>query len=1156
MVLGNSRSVRSIVALAGVAGGVCAMPALAQQTSGAGTSAIATEGSTPDLVGMNAASKLDAAAALLTAGKATQAQRLLLAITSPSSVATLTNKERARADMLLANTQARLRKMSPIERSLDSAEDALSRGDLRTAEGQADAVTKAPKATNEQSTRARELITQARTRRAELDGSAGEALDAAVRDFDSGHYARAKAGLDAIHRSGVSLSADQRDELALYQARLVELENARGEVFELPDTVDLGMLQPGVVRRREPVPLSKPVEMPVQPAPSAPAPAPTPAPASVQPVMPAPVAAPAPAPQPEMSQPVDLIEMARRVEAENLIREADAAFDAGRVREAAEKYSRATAVYANQLTGDQRQHAENRLAESRLRLDVSPAGSGGVLGSLVSQNQVIKDQTVAEFNNDLTQARRALETGDVPRARDLAARANLRMSTARQLFSTAEIEAYEKEINDFRSAIDASEATIASDEARDREDKLRDEAAKAAQESAQGKARKIDESLARVRSLQQEQKYEEALQVVEQILFLDPINPSGLVLRDTLRDVLIFRRSQGYEARKERSYIDQELQNEDAMVAPSGIMGYPDDWANISYRRGEPIAFADSEENRRSLAVLESKRIPVAFNDTPLQNIVGFLSQVTNLNIDVDWQSLEQVGINADDPVTLNLTNVPVKTVLDRVIEKVGSSDPTSGAAWSITDGVLTIASREVINKNKVLVIYDIRDLLIEIPDYPDAPELDLQNVLQQSGQGGGGGGRSPFEQPDDEDREGRTLQERTDELIDIITTNVDQQGWQENGGEVGFIQQLQGQLIITNTPSNHRQIFGLLSKLREVRAMQINVETRFLLVSQDFFEQIGFDLDVYFNTDNNQVRAARAQRPTTRANDFFDPVSTRLSPTFPTSGTGSNSLRTPLPSPLSVVGAPQNSLGLAEGLIQSDFASDILGQAPALGVAGQFLDDIQVDFLVKATQADRRTVGLTAPRLTFTNGQIANIYVVTQISFVSDLQPVVSESAVGFDPDLAAVSEGVVMLVEGTVSADRRYVTMNIDAAVSRVDGFVDTPVTAVAGGQLVNSAATQSFIQRPTVTVTRVQTTVTVPDQGTILMGGQRLTTESESESGVPVLSKIPILNRFFTNRVVAKSESTLLILVKPTVLIQNEQEEQNFPGLAGSISMPFGN
>ncbi|MEN0019488.1 MAG: hypothetical protein AAF747_01240, partial [Planctomycetota bacterium] len=88
------------------------------------------------------------------------------------------------------------------------------------------------------------------------------------------------------------------------------------------------------------------------------------------------------------------------------------------------------------------------------------------------------------------------------------------------------------------------------------------------------------------------------------------------------------------------------------------------------------------------------------------------------------------------------------------------------------------------------------------------------------------------------------------------------------------------------------------------------------------------------------------------------------------------------------------------------------------------------------------------------------------------------------------------------------------------------------------------------PTVTTTRVQTTVTVPDQGTVLLGGQRVVTEAEIETGVPVLSKIPILNRFFTNRIESREESTLMILIKPTILIQGEQEDRAFPGLNDTL------
>ena len=64
----------------------------------------------------------------------------------------------------------------------------------------------------------------------------------------------------------------------------------------------------------------------------------------------------------------------------------------------------------------------------------------------------------------------------------------------------------------------------------------------------------------------------------------------------------------------------------------------------------------------------------------------------------------------------------------------------------------------------------------------------------------------------------------------------------------------------------------------------------------------------------------------------------------------------------------------------------------------------------------------------------------------------------------------------------------------------------------------------------------------------------TEVEVESGVPVLSKLPLLNRFFSNRITSREDQTLLILVKPTVIIQSEEEELNYPGLADQLANPF--
>ena len=76
---------------------------------------------------------------------------------------------------------------------------------------------------------------------------------------------------------------------------------------------------------------------------------------------------------------------------------------------------------------------------------------------------------------------------------------------------------------------------------------------------------------------------------------------------------------------------------------------------------------------------------------------------------------------------------------------------------------------------------------------------------------------------------------------------------------------------------------------------------------------------------------------------------------------------------------------------------------------------------------------------------------------------------------------------------------------------------------------------------------TRVSVPDRGTVMLGGLTLTGEVERESGAPVLSKLPILGRLFSNRSKVSDKQILLILVKPTIMLQEETEEDAISALS---------
>ena len=62
---------------------------------------------------------------------------------------------------------------------------------------------------------------------------------------------------------------------------------------------------------------------------------------------------------------------------------------------------------------------------------------------------------------------------------------------------------------------------------------------------------------------------------------------------------------------------------------------------------------------------------------------------------------------------------------------------------------------------------------------------------------------------------------------------------------------ELNGNMIIKTTGDNHRQITGLLGRLRETRAVQISVEARFLSVDKNFLDEFRLDFDVVLNTEN-----------------------------------------------------------------------------------------------------------------------------------------------------------------------------------------------------------------------------------------------------------------------------------------------------------------
>ena len=69
-----------------------------------------------------------------------------------------------------------------------------------------------------------------------------------------------------------------------------------------------------------------------------------------------------------------------------------------------------------------------------------------------------------------------------------------------------------------------------------------------------------------------------------------------------------------------------------------------------------------------------------------------------------------------------------------------------------------------------------------------------------------------------------------------------------------------------------------------------------------------------------------------------------------------------------------------------------------------------------------------------------------------------------------------------------------------------------------------------------------------GRCCSAGTKQTASNDTEVGVPVLSKIPLLGRIFTNRSKIADQKILLILVKPTIILQEEADAEAVAAMEG--------
>jgi type II secretory pathway component GspD/PulD (secretin) len=787
-----------------------------------------------------------------------------------------------------------------------------------------------------------------------------------------------------------------------------------------------------------------------------------------------------------------------------------------------------------------------------------------LLDEILASRNVQREQVLASFQESERQIRQAVINRQYLVARDRLRQARQDVLRSRMLFKQNELEQLLLQVDGLAKLIDGEEQAFEQQQVlqqvKEAEQKKMDRELQVENE----KFDKIQELFAEAIMLRREKRYKDAIEVAKQILEIEPNFDRAKWFIEDLQDMADYTRQQETQDLIESEGRRALTEADASRISWAKEIQYPKDWKELSERRDELIRRSGKMGIGDTPARITEKKLMQTFiDDTKV--FTGTLRDAFNVfankgvRVFVAWDVLEIEGITPDQEVKMEalqgFKDINLKTAMEILLRTLGSAD--IGIDYAIdTNGVVQVSNKDGLRGANLTPrlgrletrVYNISDIMSYQPSLSSIPEVEPQQEEESVKQ---------------EDLQAKEFDELVslDELVDLltqlITTTITPQSWAEAGGEGTVNVWRNNWLIVYQTPEVHDQIASFLDSLREVQSVQIAMEARFITISNNFLEKIGLDLDVIFNQGNAGYDMTGAQ------NSFGDPngASTMLLqprqfsylgglPATPTGGGGALPAGYSQPygapglvpvgnggrnnwTPIPVLNSSNEMTQPQDTALPGNLANSF--SKPAFQVAGAFLDDLQVNFLLEATQMDKYSTIVQAPRVVMENGSLGYIAVQTDVPYVESIEVTVGEQAAGQEPTVEYMGFGTVLAVRAS-TRDLKYVNMYIvpQLTVRAADADLAIEVPIVAPGSVGSSRYTY-----PGRRTTRVESVVSVPDGGTLLIGGLKQNGEIEIEAGPPVLSKMPVFKRFFSNKATTRDNFTLMVLVKPKIMVREEAD-----------------
>jgi len=753
---------------------------------------------------------------------------------------------------------------------------------------------------------------------------------------------------------------------------------------------------------------------------------------------------------------------------------------------------------------------------------LATSGKGGYIDVINRKNNRLRSYTKVVVNDAVAKVESYISRGEFDKAKEA-------VETAERLVNENQLRLGEDAFKEYSGQLSLMTERVTQGQtaqAGQLEVQKRSEAVEAQrvyrEQTELDRSKRIDELMNNALSYQKQQRYEESLGQLQSLLVIDPLNNHALIKKQTLEDTISFRQQLEVQKESDKERVSTLVGIMESQIPYAEELTYPKNWPEIVAKRRPEEAIG---QDPATVAVYKQLNQIVDLSEltaeTPFSEAIEELKNSVDppLKIVVLWRDLyDNADIDQSTAINMDaISGVSLNTALELLLKSVSGGFADLG--YVVEEGVVTVATVESLPSKMETLVYDVTDLLGRPADYfaQATSEVSISGGAETAGGEG-------FEEDDEIEREELTQMAalRAQNLTTLIQETIEPDSWYDVGGEGTITVHESKKLIVRQAREVHNKIDALLEELRKALGHQVSIEARFLVVSENFLEDVGFDIDWRFGAGGGLGKFGIV--------DFAqDSDSITL-----TSSTG----------------LPGSFGGTDEFGVPFAIASTISGGY------GAILDDLQVAFLIRATQAHRDATSLTAPKVSVLSGESATMRVQRIRRYPGDIDVDIEE--IGDQGDFRytvdyedrSIVTGTLMNITPTIMNDKKHVLLNIITELRDFLGFVDNPIQLpiLSGGQVPGSNI--YTVPLPETEISRVETRVSVPDGGTLLLGGQKLAAETEEEGGVPVLSKIPILGRLFSNRSEVRDSKILLILVKPTIILQEEAEAEAIAAMDSSF------